>query len=168
MNNNNIFTSKKNKLYSLISSDNHNLYQIIDLISHVQVNQSLIILDWLFHNDNKFINYYILEYLNMHRSCNRFLDIFFNHRRAMKKIEISGIDDFNYKFVRAIYNEIDICRNSINKMRTTNKMNTNKEELERLYFIQNKIICELEFFFLYDALQYKVNKHLIFRIGEYL
>lgn len=42
------------------------------------------------------------------------------------------------------------------------------DEIARLYYIQDRIKRELEFFFLYDALYGKLNKHLIFRIGEYI
>ena len=167
-NTNNIFQLRKFKLYSFISSDITRLRDLINVIGIIPFYESINYLEHLFFNNERFVDYFILDYLHLHNSCYRFAEIFFNHRKSMREIEINGLTNFNYKFVYAIYNEIKTCRNSIMKMRKKNKQKIDLGELERLYYVQDKILDQLEFFFLYDALQYKVNKDVIFKIGEYL
>ena len=75
---------------------------------------------------------------------------------------------FNYKFLIGIYTEIYRCKKTILKMRNKNQMLIDASEINRLYFLHKKILGELDFFFLYDALYYKLNKHLIFEIGKFI
>ena len=97
---NNIFQIRKNKLYNYIASDSGRLRHLFDFLESIPSHhESKYILEHLFYSDNRFLDYFLLDFLHGYKSCERFCTIYFNHKKAMRKIEINGLKQFNYQFL---------------------------------------------------------------------
>lgn len=88
---NNIFQTRKNNLYSFIASDITRLKLIIDLVGTINFRDSFVVVDYLFWNDDRFLDYFIMDFIYLHNSSTKFANIYFKHKKNMRDIETGKI-----------------------------------------------------------------------------
>ena len=122
-----------------------------------------------FYIDDNFCNYFVLDYLfDFNKSCIRFVDIFYVHKDRMKKIYNHFENNYNYDFYCTVNYEIKNIQNKISKMREKNRKKIYFPDLERLLFIHDKILTEINYLCMIDNLKNNLPIGIIYNISKFI